>query len=68
VQKNHPLEQIIGNKDAGVETRKRIRSLEQKHLALLSTIETSSVEEDIKDEFWIKAMDKELDQIENNDT
>jgi hypothetical protein len=26
VQKNHPSNQIIGNKDAGVETRRRIRS------------------------------------------
>jgi hypothetical protein len=26
VQKNHPSDQIIGNKDAGVETRRRIRS------------------------------------------
>ena len=26
VQKNHPSDQIIGNKDAGVETRRRIHS------------------------------------------
>jgi hypothetical protein len=26
VQKNHPLDQIIGNKDAGVETRRKIHS------------------------------------------
>ena len=34
VQKNHPSDQIIGNKDAGVETRRRIHSPEQTHLAL----------------------------------
>jgi hypothetical protein len=68
VQKNHPLDQIIRNKDAGVETRRRIRSPEQIHLALLSTIEPNSFEEDSKDEFWNKAMDEELDQIEKNDT
>ena len=38
VQKNHPSDQIIGNKDAGVETRRKIRSPEQTHQALLSTI------------------------------
>ena len=38
------------------------------HLALLSTIEPSSFEEANKDEFWIKSMDGELDQIEKNDT
>jgi hypothetical protein len=31
-------------------------------------IEPSSFEEANKDEFWIKAMDEELDQIEKNDT
>jgi hypothetical protein len=68
VQKNHPSDQIIGNNDAGVETRKRIHSPEQTHLALLSTIEPNWFEEANKDEFWNKAMDEELDQIEKNDT
>jgi hypothetical protein len=68
VQKNHPSDQIIGNKDAEVETRRKIHSLEQTHLALLSTIEPNSFEEANKDEFWSKAMNEELDQIEKNDT
>jgi hypothetical protein len=68
IQKNNPSDQIIGNKDAGVETRRRIHSPEQMHLALLSTIEPNSFEEASKDEFWNKAMDEELDQIEKNDT
>jgi hypothetical protein len=68
VQKNHPSYQIIENKDAGVETRRRICSLEQIHLALSSTIEPNSFEEASKDEFWNKAMDEKLDQIEKNYT
>jgi hypothetical protein len=68
VQKNHPSEQIIGNKDAGVETRRRICSPKQTHLSLSSTIEPNYFEEANKDEFWKKAMDEELDQIEKNDT
>jgi hypothetical protein len=68
VQKNHPSDHIIGNKDARVETRRKIRSPEQTHLALLYTIEPNCFEEAIKDEFWNKAMDEELDQIEKNDT
>jgi hypothetical protein len=68
VQKNHPSDQIIGNKDAGVETRRRMCSPEQTHLALTSTIEPTCFEEANKDEFWNKAMDEELDQIEKNDT
>jgi hypothetical protein len=68
IQKNHPSDQIIGNKDAGIETRRRIHSPEQLHLALLSSIEPNSFEEANKDEFWKKAMNEELDQIEKNDT
>jgi hypothetical protein len=68
VQKNHPSEQIIGNKDAGVETRRKLHSPEQRHLALLSTVEPNSFEEANTDEHWIKAMEEELDQIEKNET
>jgi hypothetical protein len=68
IPKNHPSDQIIGNKDEGVETGRRIHSPEQMHLVLLSTIEPKFFDEANKDEFWNKAMDEELDQIEKNDT
>ena len=58
VQKNHPSDQINRNKDAGVETRRKIRSPEQTHLAVSSMIEPICFEESIKDEFWNKAMDE----------
>jgi hypothetical protein len=38
------------------------------NLTLLSTIEPNRFEEANKDEFWNKAMNEELDQIEKNDT
>jgi hypothetical protein len=50
VQKNHPSEHIIGNKYAGVETRRKLCSPEQRHLALFSTVEPSSFEEASTDE------------------
>jgi hypothetical protein len=68
VQKNHPSYHIIGNKDAGVETRRRICSPEQMHLELLSTIEPNNFEEANKNEFWKKATNEELDQIEKKDS
>jgi hypothetical protein len=49
-------------------TRRKIQSPEQTHLEILSTIEPNCFEEANKDEFWNKAMDEELDQIEKNDT
>ena len=49
VQKNHPSDQIIRDKYARVDTRRRIHSPEQTNLALLSTIEPNCFEEDNKD-------------------
>jgi transposase InsO family protein len=68
VQEESSFRSDYQNKDAGVETRRRIHSPEQTHLALTSTIEPTYFEEASKDEFWNKAMDEELDQIEKNDT
>jgi hypothetical protein len=68
VQKNHPSDHIIRNKDAGFETRRRIRSPEQTHLSLTSTIEPTYFEEVGKDEFWNTTIDEELGQIDKNDT
>jgi hypothetical protein len=59
VQKNHPPEHIIGNKYVGAETQRRILLPEQQHLALLSTVEARSFEEDNKDEHCIKVIDRE---------
>jgi hypothetical protein len=67
VQNNNPSYQIIINKDARVETRRIICLLEQMHLTLSSTIEPNFFEEANEDEFWNKAMNEELDQIEKND-
>ena len=58
MQKNHLSEQIIGNKYVGVETRRRILSSKQQHIALLSIVEPRSFEEYSKDEHWIKSMDE----------
>jgi len=68
VHKNHPSYQIIRNKYERVETRRRIFSPEQTHLSLSSTIEPTHCQYSSKNEFWNKAMDEELDQIEKNET
>ena len=70
VQKNHPPDQIIGDKRIEVETRRRKQGQtpEQAHLSLMSVIEPNNVEEEKMDECWIKAMEEELSQIKKNDT
>jgi len=49
-----------------VETRRRKQDqpADREHVALLSLIDPKNVEESIKDEYWVKAMKEELDQIE----
>eukprot|EP00253_Pinus_taeda_P030607 PITA_30607 len=54
-------------KEAGVQTRKTI-SEASSYLALLSSTELQNVREACKDECWVNAMDKELKQIEKNNT
>jgi hypothetical protein len=70
VQRNHPEEKIIGDINAGVETRSKRQesSSNHKHVSLLSLFEPKNVEEAINDEYWMKAMKEEISQIEKNET
>eukprot|EP00253_Pinus_taeda_P029394 PITA_29394 len=67
VQKNHPKSQNMGQKEAGVQTRRTVVEASS-YLALLSATEPQNVKHACKDECWIKAMDEELDKIERNNT
>ena len=66
VQKNHPENQIIGDKEAEVETRRKLRFYSEQ--AMLSVIEPKHFVESMKSKYWIKVMNGELDQIEKNHT
>ena len=52
----HPLDQVIGNPEEGVRTRRRARQDEVMYVFYTSTLEPKKVEEALKDEFWIEAM------------
>jgi hypothetical protein len=68
-QKNHPKSQIIGEKDKGVQTRRRIiKDTEQSHIPFISMVESKNFNEASEDANWLKSMNEELDQIEKNDT
>lgn len=67
VQKNHPEEQIIGDKSEGVKTRIKL-VVDEVNLCLLSKIESKSVCESCKDENWVRVMKEELQQIKKNQT
>jgi hypothetical protein len=69
IRKNHPENQIIGDINEGVQTRRKlIKDTEQSHVAFLSMIEPTNFEEARKEEDWVRAMNEELDQIEKNNT
>jgi FtsZ-interacting cell division protein YlmF len=69
IQKNHPASQIIGEKDKGVQTRRKlIKTTEQYHIALISMLEPKNFNEASTYDHWVKAMNEELDQIEKNNT
>jgi hypothetical protein len=68
-QKNHPASQIIGEKDKGVQTRRKIiKNIEQSHIDFISMLEPKNFNESRKYDHWVKAMNDELDQIEKNNT
>nr|GEV27203.1 retrovirus-related Pol polyprotein from transposon TNT 1-94 [Tanacetum cinerariifolium] len=63
--KNHPLEQVIGNLN-----QKTLRSQAQNHsnfFCFISTIEPKNVNEALRDESWVIAMQEELNQFIAND-
>ena len=62
--RNHPIDQIIGSKEKGVMTRRKINE----ELCLISQVEPKRVDEAIKDDHWIRAMEEELQQIIKNYT
>ncbi|GJT62596.1 retrovirus-related pol polyprotein from transposon TNT 1-94 [Tanacetum coccineum] len=59
--KNHPLDQVIGNLN-----QRTLRSQAQNHsnfFCFISTIEPKNVNEALKDESWVVAMQDELNQF-----
>jgi len=69
LQKHHPEEQIIGNIDEGMQTRRRMTSTPKKNdVSLLSMIEPETFTQASKDPHWVKSMEEEMSQIEKNET
>jgi hypothetical protein len=69
VQKHHPESQILGNKETRVQTRRNlIGTSNSAKFSLLSMIEPHNFSQASQDDHWVKAMNEELDQIENNET
>src|SRR5919202_809639 len=64
--KDHPIELIIGNRNAGVQTRRQATSNFCLFVNFVSKVEPTKIEEVINDPSWVNAMQEELTQFERN--
>ncbi|KAK2451921.1 putative mitochondrial protein [Trifolium repens] len=65
VQKNHPLELVIGNPQQGITTRRTNDVVANS--CFVSLFEPKNVKEALTDEAWIEAMQEELNQFERSE-
>ena len=66
IKKNHPSDFIIGNPSKNVLTKRRYVNL-VKYVCFTSIIEPTNAKKALFKEFWVKAMQEELEQVISND-
>ncbi|KAG9442738.1 hypothetical protein H6P81_018592 [Aristolochia fimbriata] len=68
-QNNHPTDAIIGDIHEGMKTRGKKKNYGDmvKFVCYTSLVEPRKVEEALKDEFWIRATQEELEQFKRNE-
>ena len=66
IQRNHPVDQILGDISKGVTTRSRLVNFCE-HCSFVSSIEPFRVEEALLDPDWVLAMQQELNNFKRNE-
>src|SRR5690242_770389 len=66
IQRNHPVDQILGDLSKGVTTRSRLANFCE-HYSFVSSIEPFRVEEALQDPDWVLAMQEELNNFKRNE-
>jgi hypothetical protein len=66
IQRNHPVDQILGDFSKGVTTRSRLANFCE-HYSFVSSIEPFRVEEALQDPDWVLAIQKELNNFKRNE-
>jgi hypothetical protein len=66
LQRDHPLDQIIGDIQKGVQTRSRLASF-CAHYSFVSFEEPENIEKALKDSDWVNSMHEELNNFERNE-
>jgi hypothetical protein len=66
IQRDHPVNTILGDIHMGVTTRSRVDHFCE-HYSLVSSIEPHRVEEALQDSDWVMAMQEELNNFKRNE-
>jgi hypothetical protein len=66
IQRNHPVDQILGDIIKGVTTHSRLANFCE-HYSFVSSIEPFKVEEALQDPDWVLAMQEELNNFKRNE-
>jgi hypothetical protein len=66
IQRNHPVDQILGDISKGVTTRSCLANFCE-HYSFVSSIEPFRVEEALQDPNWVLAMQEELNNFKQNE-
>jgi hypothetical protein len=66
IQRNHPVDQILGDISKGVTTRSRLANFCE-HYSFVSSIEPFRVEEALQDPDWVLSMQEELNNFKRNE-
>jgi hypothetical protein len=66
IQRNHPVDQILGDISKGVTTRSRLANFCE-HYSFVYSIEPFRVEEALQDPDWVLAMQEELNYFKRNE-
>ena len=66
IQKDHPVDNILGNITKGVTTRSRLATFCE-HYSFVSSLEPLKVDEALDDPEWVMAMQEELNNFTRND-
>jgi hypothetical protein len=66
IQKDHPVDNILGSISKGVTTRSRLATFCE-HYSIVSSLEPLKVEEALDDPDWVMAMQEELNNFTRNE-
>jgi hypothetical protein len=66
IQRDHPVNSILGDFHKGVTTRSRVAYLCE-HCSFVSSIESYRVEDALRDSDWVLAMQEELNNFTRNE-